>query len=88
MKARAVVLDGVRFETIKAAALSIKGTPCSLTAALVRGASKYLGHAVAYASEVEAVVEAWKPKTHKPGTPLLVGGHVTHRLGAYKEQRV
>lgn len=88
MQRTAVVMDGVRFETIKAAALSVNGVPRSLQAVLTRGAPEYLGHAVAYASEVEKVVEAWKPKTHKPGDPLLPRGHVTHRLGTYKEQRV
>jgi hypothetical protein len=96
MKGRAVIVDGVKYESVRkvpAAHADIKAN--GLAQALYALQTTYKGHAIAFADEVEAVIEAWKParepinpKLHTPGTRLLEYGYVTHRLGTYRGERV
>jgi hypothetical protein len=87
---RAVIIDGVRYEMISDAARAIDANEGSVRTNLSRGKSTYKNHSIAYAEEVDKVVQSWRTKNphpyvervHVPGTPLLMR-HVTHRLGAY-----
>jgi hypothetical protein len=80
MRRRAILIDGVQYDTVKAGAEARGLSYWSLCKYLNCGYASLLGHAITYADEAEPL--ACLSHRRRPGSPLLVEPCV-HRLGVY-----
>lgn len=71
-KRRAVLVDGVEYESISAAAGAVKADKTTLGSALRSGATEFRGHSVGYADPAQKPVET--PNNSRNSTAVTVDG--------------